>query len=269
MTAVGRPADRARHAGAARAAAQAPGWRRHAARLEGRLRRAGVPGAPQDHRSAGRLPDPQLRASIPAARFRLPAGRSRWPSPRWRCISAATLRPAADRETAAAAIAGISPAIELVDLDTPPEDPERILAGNIYQRHVVLGGRGPARAGGCSRRAHRPRHPARAARLARTSDPQANTGNWVDIVRHVADVLAGVRRAAARRRDHHHRLGGAADVDRAGRGRHRVRARPGRKRLRTFSVIPDLENARRIEPNGATPGARARCPPRWLGRRTS
>jgi 2-keto-4-pentenoate hydratase len=26
--------------------------------------------------------------------------------------------------------------------------------------------------------------------VARTSDPQANTGQWVDIVRHVADVLA-------------------------------------------------------------------------------
>ena len=25
---------------------------------------------------------------------------------------------------------------------------------------------------------------------ARTSDPQANTGQWVEIVRHVADVLA-------------------------------------------------------------------------------
>src|SRR5258706_10364139 len=31
----------------------------------------------------------------------------------------------ADRETAKAAIAGISPAIEMVDLTAPPEDPER------------------------------------------------------------------------------------------------------------------------------------------------
>src|SRR5262245_51779742 len=52
-----------------------------------------------------------------------------------------------DRATAAAAIAGISPAIEIVDFHTAPEDPERILADNIYQRHVVLGGAGPARAG--------------------------------------------------------------------------------------------------------------------------
>ncbi len=83
----------------------------------------------------------------------------------------------ADHATAQAAIAGISPAIEIVDLTAPPEDPERILSGNIYQRHVVLDGAGPARAGSASE-------------FARTSDPQANTGEWVGIVRHVADVLA-------------------------------------------------------------------------------
>jgi 2-keto-4-pentenoate hydratase len=95
----------------------------------------------------------------------------------------------ADREAAAAAIAGISPAIELVDLTSPPEDPERILAGNIYQRHVVLAGARPARAGstadGLTCRIIR-----RGSESARTSDPQANTGEWVSIVRHVADVLA-------------------------------------------------------------------------------
>jgi 2-keto-4-pentenoate hydratase len=95
----------------------------------------------------------------------------------------------ADAPTAAAAIAGISPAIELADLDAPPEDPERILAGNIYQRHVVLAGAGPARHGGsadglvCSVIRH-------GKEFAKTSDPQANTGEWIAIVRHVADVLA-------------------------------------------------------------------------------
>src|SRR5262249_33819706 len=76
-----------------------------------------------------------------------------------------------------------------VERTAPPEDPERILSGNIYQRHVVLSGAGPARAGGASDgltcRVIR-----RASEFARTSDPQANTGKWVDIVRHVADVLA-------------------------------------------------------------------------------
>ena len=95
----------------------------------------------------------------------------------------------ADGDTAAAAIAGISPAIELVDVHEPPEDPERILSHDIYQRHVVLAVPGPARLGstaeGLTCRIAR-----RGAEAARTSDPQVNTGRWVDIVRHVADVLA-------------------------------------------------------------------------------
>jgi 2-keto-4-pentenoate hydratase len=95
----------------------------------------------------------------------------------------------ADGETATAAIAGISPAIEIVDLTAPPQDPERILSDNIYQRHVVLGGAGPARAGaaaiGLTCRIIR-----RGGESARTTDPQANTGEWIGIVRHVADVLA-------------------------------------------------------------------------------
>jgi 2-keto-4-pentenoate hydratase len=103
----------------------------------------------------------------------------------------------ADRDTAAAAIAGISPAIELVDVHTPPQEPERILGENIYQRHVVLGGIGPARAGagpdGLTCRIMR-----HGKEFARTTDPQANTGQWVEIVRHVADVVGafGERLAA-------------------------------------------------------------------------
>jgi 2-keto-4-pentenoate hydratase len=94
-----------------------------------------------------------------------------------------------DRDAAAAAIAGISPAIELVDLHTPPQDPERILGENIYQRHVVLAGIEPARAGSSSDglTCRIMRH---GKESARTTDPQANTGQWIEIVRHVADVLA-------------------------------------------------------------------------------
>ncbi len=54
---------------------------------------------------------------------------------------------------------------------------------------MVLGGVGPARAGsasdGLTCRIIR-----RGGEFARTTDPQANTGEWIDIVRHVADVLA-------------------------------------------------------------------------------
>ena len=95
----------------------------------------------------------------------------------------------AEHAVAKAAIAGISPAIEIADVTEPPEDPERILSGNIYQRQVVLAGAAPARAGSAANglvcRVLR-----RGREFARTSDPQANTGKWVDIVRHVADVLA-------------------------------------------------------------------------------
>jgi 2-keto-4-pentenoate hydratase len=95
----------------------------------------------------------------------------------------------ADVATATAAIAGISPAFELVDIYDTPQDPERILVGGFYHRHVVLSASGPARAGasadGLTCRISR-----HGKEFARTSDPQANTGKWVDIVRHVADVLA-------------------------------------------------------------------------------
>jgi 2-keto-4-pentenoate hydratase len=94
-----------------------------------------------------------------------------------------------DREAAEAAIAGISPAIELVDLDTAPEDPERILAGNIYQRHVVLPDNAPARVGGPAQ-GLTCRILRRGCEFAGTSDPQSNTGEWIGIVRHVADLLA-------------------------------------------------------------------------------
>jgi 2-keto-4-pentenoate hydratase len=93
-----------------------------------------------------------------------------------------------DRDSATAAIAALGPAIELADLDVPPEEVETILAGNIFQRRVVLGPRDSSRAGGkvndVTGRIFR-----RGAEVARTSDPQANTGNLIDIVRHVADVL--------------------------------------------------------------------------------
>jgi len=105
----------------------------------------------------------------------------------------------ADRDTAAAAIAGISPAIELVDVHTPPQDPERILGENIYQRHVVLSGVGPARAGASSDglTCRIMRH---GKEFARTTDPQANTGQWVEIVRHVAKAEAPLASLAVRYR---------------------------------------------------------------------
>lgn len=93
----------------------------------------------------------------------------------------------ADRATAQAAIAGLGPAIELADLAFPPDDVERILAANIYQRAVIVA---PcACAGGAVDGVHG-RIVRNGEPFAETRDPQAQTGDLVDIVRHVADTLA-------------------------------------------------------------------------------
>jgi len=94
-----------------------------------------------------------------------------------------------DRAAAAAAIAAVSPAIELADADIPFEDPEAILKRNIFQRHVVVGPPDPSRAGG-NTAGLTARLLRRNVETARTSEPEAATGRLVDIVRHVADLLA-------------------------------------------------------------------------------
>lgn len=49
------------------------------------------------------------------------------------------LAPDASAADALAAVDGWSVAIELADVDPPPEDIEEVLAGNIFHRHVLLG----------------------------------------------------------------------------------------------------------------------------------
>jgi 2-keto-4-pentenoate hydratase len=98
----------------------------------------------------------------------------------------ADLSPDASREDAAAAIAGLGVAIELVDLDPDASDPEAILAADIFQRHVLLGP---------------PRPDVTAAEVtataslngeeaASTEDATEATGDPVDLVLHVARTLA-------------------------------------------------------------------------------
>jgi 2-keto-4-pentenoate hydratase len=85
------------------------------------------------------------------------------------------------------AVDGLSAAIELADLDPPPVDVVEILAANVFHRHVVLG------------------EVVRTWReldevvvtvtrdgeeVARTDDPQALTGRWVDVVTSMAGTLA-------------------------------------------------------------------------------
>lgn len=86
-----------------------------------------------------------------------------------------------------AAIGGLSAAIELADLDPPPTDPEAILAGNIYHRHVMLGtvDRTRSRAEGITGSVIRD-----GEEVAGTDTPEALTGEVVEIVRLTAELLA-------------------------------------------------------------------------------
>jgi 2-keto-4-pentenoate hydratase len=97
----------------------------------------------------------------------------------------------ADRDTVRRAIAAIGPAIELADVDCDLSDVQAVLSGGIFQRHVVLGPRDILREGA--------RLQGLKGRLTRggqdvpvPTDLETNTGNIVNIVRHVADMAAAV-----------------------------------------------------------------------------
>jgi 2-keto-4-pentenoate hydratase len=97
----------------------------------------------------------------------------------------------ADAEAARAAVAALGPAIEVADVDCPMDDVEAILAGDIFQRHVILGARDASRA-----RARLDGLTGRVVRSGQTidvpADLQANTGDLIGIVRHVADMAAAM-----------------------------------------------------------------------------
>ena len=94
----------------------------------------------------------------------------------------------AGRDAAKNAIAGVGPAIELADVDFPPDDVEAILKGNIYQRHVLLGACDRTRAG-CALDGLTATVIRNGNEIASTTDTQAATGDLIDIVRQVADLL--------------------------------------------------------------------------------
>jgi 2-keto-4-pentenoate hydratase len=93
------------------------------------------------------------------------------------------------KDDAKAAIAALGPGIELADMNPPPEDVAAVLSANIFQRHVIVGPRSAAHAGakldGLTGRIVR-----RDVEAGAMSDLEVNTGKVIDIVRHVADVLA-------------------------------------------------------------------------------
>lgn len=98
----------------------------------------------------------------------------------------------ANRDTAKSAISGLSPAIELADVDHPSDDVEGTLARNIYQRHIILGRNDVTRAGGNldGLTGHVLRNGSEIANVANPQALQELTGELLDIVRHVANLLA-------------------------------------------------------------------------------
>lgn len=96
------------------------------------------------------------------------------------------LAPGAGRGEAAAAIAGVGPAVEVADVDRPPDDVEAILAGNVYQRAVVLG---PVRAWPGGLRGLEATVLRDGSEVARTGDPEALTGDTLDLLVHLAALL--------------------------------------------------------------------------------
>ncbi|CAN0342086.1 unnamed protein product [Phaeothamnion confervicola] len=97
----------------------------------------------------------------------------------------------ADRETVRSAIAAIGPAIELADVTGPMDDIESILAGDIFQRNIILGPKDAGRAGanldGLTGRVTRS-----GKDVTVPADLETNIGEIVGIVRHVADVTAAL-----------------------------------------------------------------------------
>ena len=99
------------------------------------------------------------------------------------------LQPGASADQAAAAVKEILPAIELADLDPvpSPDNLDAVLAGDIFQRHVILcsNTRPGIGTSGLTSRVFR-----RGAEASVTRDPEALTGKLPDIVAHVASTLA-------------------------------------------------------------------------------
>ena len=98
------------------------------------------------------------------------------------------VEPGGSREDAAEAVAAIAPAIEMVDLPTPPTDPGEVLAGGFAHRAVLLG---PKRDGfdltGLATTVS-----ANGEVIATNDDPEeAVGGDILGLLRHAADFVGG------------------------------------------------------------------------------
>lgn len=95
------------------------------------------------------------------------------------------LGPGSSVDQARDAVAGLSPALEIVDLDQPLDDVVAALAGDIFQRHVIVGEPDLGRAG-ADLTDVQISVSNRGALIGSTKDPEANTGRLLDLVVHVA-----------------------------------------------------------------------------------
>jgi 2-keto-4-pentenoate hydratase len=96
-----------------------------------------------------------------------------------------------EQSEATQAIAAVGPAIEIVDVDSPREDLEAVVGGNIYQRHVILGPAEPSRAGGDTS-GIAGSITSRGDEVSRTDDPTALTGRLDELTAYVARWLAAI-----------------------------------------------------------------------------
>ncbi|MBZ5541037.1 MAG: hypothetical protein LAN61_11025 [Acidobacteriia bacterium] len=95
----------------------------------------------------------------------------------------------ADRNTARAAISGVGPAIELVDIKGSMDDAEVLLARNIYQRNIIVGVQDRSRAG-CVLEGLTGYTLRNGVEMARVTGLESKTEEWIAMVRQVADTLA-------------------------------------------------------------------------------
>ena len=93
----------------------------------------------------------------------------------------------ASRDEVRAAVRGVCAAVELADVFPPPSDPQEILAGNIFHRHVMLGALDTARQDGRGITARITR--GRTEEVGRTDNPAELTGEVVEVVRLTAELL--------------------------------------------------------------------------------
>jgi 2-keto-4-pentenoate hydratase len=97
-------------------------------------------------------------------------------------------RDVVDPAQAMHAIAGFGPAIELADVDAPPEDLGEVLAGNVFHRAVILGERNGETAVSQMRATVR----RNGVEVADTNDLEALTGKLDVILPHAAGLLNAV-----------------------------------------------------------------------------